>query len=216
MTKEKKCTGCGEVKGLECFSKNKNTRDGLQSWCKVCKKGYARKWRNENKEYLKDYYQENKEHLKECNRKYHQENKEYRKECNRKYRQENKEYFKDYYQENKEYFKDYYQENKEYKKECNRKWAEENPDKVNAIKARRRARKLRATPKWLTQEQDLEIKLIYKTARELEDMDGVKRHVDHIVPLKGKDVRGLHVPWNLQILTAEQNLSKNNSYSGWN
>ena len=205
MTKEKKCTGCGEVKGLECFSKNKNTRDGLQSWCKVCKKGYARKWRNENKEYLKDYYQENKEHLKECNRKYHQENKEYRKECNRKYRQENK-----------EYFKDYYQENKEYKKECNRKWAEENPDKVNAIKARRRARKLRATPKWLTQEQDLEIKLIYKTARELEDMDGVKRHVDHIVPLKGKDVRGLHVPWNLQILTAEQNLSKNNSYSGWN
>ena len=161
MTKEKKCTKCGEVKGLEYFAKNSKGKHGVRGRCKDCGKGYN-----------KSYYQE--------------------------------------------YKRKWAKENKEYKKECNRKWAEENPDKVNAIKARRRARKLRATPKWLTQEQDLEIKLIYKTARELEDMDGVKRHVDHIVPLKGKDVRGLHVPWNLQILTAEQNLSKNNSYSGWN
>ena len=202
MIREKKCTKCGEVKGLECFSKHK--RDGLQSWCKVCKREYQR----ENKEYLKDYYRRNKERLKEYKRKHRQENKDSIEERERKYRQENKEILKDRK-------KKHYQENKEHYQEYVRKWAEENPDKVNARNAKRRSRKLRATPEWLTEQQNLKIKLYYKIAKALEMMDGVKRHVDHIIPLKGKGVRGLHVPWNLQILTAEQNLSKNNSYSDW-
>ena len=136
------------------------------------------------------------------------------KECNRKHYQENKEYIKEqssnYYQENKERSKEYRQQNKERRKEYLRRYQQESPDKNRARNAKRRARKLRATPEWLTEEQYIQIKLIYKEAKELEEADGIPRHIDHIIPLKGKNVCGLHVPWNLQILTAEQNLSKSN------
>lgn len=68
------------------------------------------------------------------------------------------------------------------------------------------------TPLWLTTEQKLEIESIYYLAIRLEEETGIKHHVDHITPLKGKNISGLHVPWNLQVITAKKNLSKGNKF----
>jgi len=91
-------------------------------------------------------------------------------------------------------------------------WKEENRGHYNAIKARQRAQKLNATPRWLTKCQQQEIINVYRAAQTLEQADGVKRHVDHIIPLLGLNICGLHVPWNLQILPAKDNWKKGNRY----
>ena len=77
--------------------------------------------------------------------------------------------------------------------------------------ATRRARHKLATPTWLSCSQKAHIKRTYDLAELMEDITGEKHHVDHIIPLKGKGVCGLHVPWNLQVLPASVNLSKSNS-----
>jgi 5-methylcytosine-specific restriction endonuclease McrA len=89
-------------------------------------------------------------------------------------------------------------------------WKLRNPGKVSADTAKRRALKLHATPPWLSKTQLKQITKIYTEARRLFELDGVRRHVDHIYPLRGKTCSGLHVPWNLQILTKAENLKKNN------
>ena len=93
-----------------------------------------------------------------------------------------------------------------------RKWSKNNRPKRNALMAKRKADKLLRTPKWLTLEDLYAIVKLYKLAREKSQFFGVQHHVDHIVPLCGEFVSGLHVPWNLQILTAEENMKKGNSH----
>lgn len=84
-----------------------------------------------------------------------------------------------------------------------RAWQRANPGKVNAQVALRTAKKLSATPTWLTEEDLNMISQMYETCPH-------DHHVDHIIPLQGKTVSGLHVPWNLQHLPAQENLRKHN------
>ena len=95
----------------------------------------------------------------------------------------------------------------------NSRWKKNNLVSAQRLSAKRRAVKKQATPDWLTAAQLEEMVDIYKQAKELEQIFfNRKFHVDHIIPLQGKDVCGLHVPWNLQILTAEENIKKGYSY----
>lgn len=82
-----------------------------------------------------------------------------------------------------------------------RRWRRSNPGVSAAVGARRRAAKLRATPPWVDHEA---INKIYQLAAFM------ALTVDHIEPLQGKNACGLHVPWNLQLLTARENSAKGN------
>lgn len=81
-------------------------------------------------------------------------------------------------------------------------WAAKNPSRSH----RRRKRTQQATPSWLTVEQAGQIAALYEEAKARPG----NWHVDHIIPLRGKNVSGLHVPWNLQVIPAKDNLKKGN------
>lgn len=91
-------------------------------------------------------------------------------------------------------------------------WKKRNPGKCAANWANYHARKLEAMPSWLTPGMKEAISYKYETAQKLTESTGIPHHVDHIIPLQGKGVRGLHVPWNLQVITAEENWSKGNTH----
>lgn len=87
---------------------------------------------------------------------------------------------------------------------------ERNPDYYKSLVSSRRRRFRLATPKWLTAEHKMEIRLKYRLAIELSRRTGVRHAVDHIIPLQGEEVCGLHVPWNLEVITQDENLKKSN------
>lgn len=94
--------------------------------------------------------------------------------------------------------------NKERRKEIVYKSDRKNQSKRNFNESKRRAVTKLATPVWLSEEDKKKILDIYEYSREL------GYHVDHIVPLRGKKVCGLNVPWNLQVLPPEENIRKHN------
>lgn len=89
-------------------------------------------------------------------------------------------------------------------------WREENKDRwLGAVKraTRKRLDALKHnTPAWA---DTAKIEEVYAAARALREV-GFDAEVDHIVPLQGVDASGLHVHWNLQIVTRRQNLQKRN------
>lgn len=100
--------------------------------------------------------------------------------------------------------------NKEIHNKVCREYNSRNKIKRNALFAKHRAKKLQRTPEWLNKQHHLEIAEYYIMAKELETVFPWKQQVDHIIPLNGKNVSGLHTPWNLQILSEKMNKEKSN------
>jgi hypothetical protein len=100
-----------------------------------------------------------------------------------------------------------YKKRQKYKKE----WMRNNQNKVLANKAKRRSSEIKRTPVWLNAGHWFEIESVYKYCTALRSI-GLDYHVDHIVPLQGKNVSGFHVPWNLQVIHATENFQKGNRH----
>lgn len=85
-----------------------------------------------------------------------------------------------------------------------------NPSIMAEQSARRHAAILQRTPNWLTEHNWRQIEMFYDAACRLTKELGIEFQVDHIMPLRGKSSSGLHVPWNLQVITADDNRRKGN------
>lgn len=184
---EKVCKDCNTLKSLSEFPKG-DGRLGVLAFCLSCRNIRKKKYYAENKGKWKDYAKKNKEKIASFQKEQYESNKSERLENNRIYREQNKEAIRAKSREG------YWRDREAY-----------------IMRARRRQAHIseKATPAWANMEK---IKQIYVQAKELSEKHGIEYHVDHIIPLLGKNVSGLHIENNLQILTAEENRKKSNSY----
>ena len=98
----------------------------------------------------------------------------------------------------------------EEKRRLQAEYKERNVDVVRADTSVRKRRHRDATPSWLTPMERMQMRELYVQARKLTALTGERYVVDHIVPLRGEEVCGLHVPWNLRVITQDENLRKSN------
>lgn len=182
----KACSKCGETKSLTSFYRRSASPDGLQPLCKTCDN-------KRNRTYNKRFPHKNRI----ASAKYRSQNRE---ECLRRQAS--------WYMANKERWTAYRDnQDKAAIRSANVEYYKTHKADYVARLAKRRATKLRATPKWADEDM---IKAIYKKAAQLTFDTGIKYHVDHVIPLIHGLVCGLHAHTNLEVVPAMLNHSKNN------
>jgi hypothetical protein len=179
----KKCNGCLEIKDLEKFGKDKTKKDGRSTQCRECRRKAELAYNAKNREKRKLYAE--------------------------KYREENRELVN----QNQ---KDYYKRNKSKVLKSAQVYRENNlPSILNRNKLRKAHQ--RNLFKNLNKKQQSSVLEIYQLREDLSLASlaagsSTIYHVDHIIPLNGDRVSGLHVPSNLQLLPAKENMMKSNSF----
>lgn len=230
----KTCRTCGILKPLESFSRAKEGRGerasrgsfGRDAHCKFCKAEKRKPGIHREREEVKTLAAQGKKRCTKCSEALDASEFNARKaspdglmqKCRAcckiyatSYREGNPSCFKDYYAQRKDElnanFKKWRKENAGSRTEYMRAWGQENSALVIEKGSRRRAKKLKATPKWANREKMVEF---YKEAERLTAETGVIHHVDHIYPLQSKHVCGLHCEFNLNVITQFENIQKLN------
>ncbi len=207
----KTCTKCGETKAAtsEFFGADKRGKDGLRSKCKGCYAAGMAAYRMANPDRVRAdraYTARSRAAAPEVYRArvnaWAKANAETKRQCDAEYRQANPEKVRAAQAA-------WTRNNADKLREIKAAYLKANPAKFRVIAASRRAAKSNATPAWLSADQKAQIALVYKEA-EILSSRGFLHHVDHIVPLKGEAVSGLHVPWNLRAIPASVNQRKHN------
>jgi len=172
--------------------------------CKTCLRARNKAWASNNKEKKKEIDARRcKIKRKAASDAWTAKNKEKQLKAQKEWYARNKDKEKERHQK-------IYKENKDRILEVNREWRSKNSHKMLHYTRKYQLSKIQRTPKWLTEDHLVQIEAFYLYSKMLSDALGVQYHVDHIVPLQGENVSGLHVPWNLQVITASENMSKHN------
>lgn len=169
------------------FAKRSASPDGLSYKCRACDKAYRAKRGPEiYRRHRLGHYQKNAEQERRAALMYYRDNREY---CIARH---------------SDYMVKTAQQQKGYR--------DRNRSSIALRTLQYRLARDKRTPGWLSESDKAEIEAVYAERERLEAITGIALHVDHIVPLRGETVSGLHVPWNLQIIPAAANLSKGNRY----
>ena len=197
----------GPVLSLTEFNKRKDTKDGLRNTCKVCKQAVNNQ-----------YYLKNKDKYIQYNKDWVSKNPNKVKINTKKFRAIHKDKLLTYRKANKElkrvYDNEYRKINKDRLKEYSKLYVKNNRDKLNAIARNYQIKKMNALPIWASLGAIKEMYTDCVSINIAAKLAGCteKFVVDHIIPLQGKNVSGLHIHTNLQIITATENLKKSNKY----
>jgi hypothetical protein len=197
----KKCSKCQCEKPLSEFGKDRARHDGLTYRCLACRKVANEQKADVIKAQKRNHYERNKDLLLARKRESYIKTAEQKRAYQRAYSAARPE-------ESKLKSKLFYIKNPDYYKQFRQKY----PEKVNAKEAKRKTAKLHRTPLWLTEDDYWLIEQAYELAAKRTQLFGFSWHVDHIIPLQGKIVSGLHVPSNLQVIPASVNTSKQNKF----
>jgi len=208
--KTKACTKCKNIKLLAEFGIDNRLKSGIRADCKECNRTAALKYRNSNLEKArascKNWAEKNPKKASENKLRWAKENKE-------KVLQQGREYHARNRDKRLAAQKVSRATNPEKYRRLTKAWRKENMGYVLAKNAARRAAKMQRTPLWLTKEDLKAIETLYIMARHKTKTTGKPWHVDHIIPLQGELVSGLHVPSNLQVILGVENLRKRHKYT---
>lgn len=183
MTKQ--CRKCKKIKTYSAFDKHEDCQGGVVGTCKICRKEYQLLNKDRDNTQRRKRYAKDPSKVQEQNAKWAKTHKKETAERLRNWARKNRAFLREYH------------------RNYSAAWRDENRGLVNAKAATYRAARMNQTPKWLSEEQKQIIRAIY-------DQCPKGYEVDHIIPLQHSDVRGLHVPWNLQYLPMSANRSKGN------